>query len=341
MKKIFFFTCLISLILSFTLLLAQDVSQEAKDQALADARQLKELHKKYYDRFKGIHGHNVMDQYDLKEAQEELAKIEALEREVIPIIQPVVASFAEKYGSDTMAIDNTYYGMGLNRTEEVDFLSSNFRDLYEALGNVPKTRQETSEYLCKWAEDMIRLVDEGFYPAQDRINRMYEAKSFLDFACKFDPNNAKANTQLASIDQKIAEVGKKLTKDIDKKKWAGHITNFAGPGTTGDLAKSALEYFKNDRDWGKSSKKKIIVVAVAVRGQWEIAETNLLGQVTQWRLPIHLAITDEKFKKENIAQVFELSILAKEGSPGAAPKSPPFDGFWVGDNWLMRLDKVK
>jgi hypothetical protein len=337
MKKIFFFICLISLILSSALIFAQDVNE----QALADARQIKELHKKYFERFKGIYGENVMDQYDLKEAQAELDKIVALEREVVPIIQPVIASFAEKYGTDTMTIDNKYFDMGLHKTEEVDFLSSNFRDLYQSLENVPKTRKATSEYLRRWAEDMIRHVDEGFYPAQDRITRMYEAKSFLDFACKFDPNNSKANTQLASIDQKIAEVGKKLTKDIEKKKWAGHITNFAGPGTTGDLAKSALEYFKNDRDWGKSSKKKIIVVAVSVRGQWEIAETNLLGQVIQWRLPIHLAITDEKFKKENIAQVFELSILAKEGAPGAAPKSTPFDGFWVGDNWLMRLDKIK
>ncbi len=341
MKKIFFFTCFISFILCFSLVFAQEITQEVKDQALSDARQIKELYNKYHERFKGIYGHNIIEQYDLKEVAEKLAKIEALEREVIPVIQPVVASFAEKYGSDTMTIDNKYWEMGLGRTEEADFLSSNFRDLYEGLKNFPKTRQETSEYLRKWAEGIIKNVDEGFYPAQDRMNRMYEAKSYLDFACKFDPNNAKANTQLASIDQKIAEVGKKLTKDIDKKKWAGHITNFSGPGTAGDLAKSALEYFKNDRDWGKSSKKKITVVAVAVRGQWEIAETNILGQVTQWRLPIHLAITDEKFKKENIAQVFELSILAKEGAPGAAPKSPPFDGFWVGNNWLMRLDKIK
>jgi len=79
---------------------------------------------------------------------------------------------------------------------------------------------------------------------------------------------------------------------------------------------------------------------VAVRGQWEIAETNIFGQVTQWRLPIHLAVTDETLKKQNIAMVYELSILGKVGSPGSAPKSPPYDGFWVGDSWMMRLNKV-
>ena len=54
MKKIFFFTCLISIILSFSLLFAQEVTQEIKDQALADARQIKEVYNKYHERFKGI-----------------------------------------------------------------------------------------------------------------------------------------------------------------------------------------------------------------------------------------------------------------------------------------------
>jgi len=240
-----------------------------------------------------------------------------------------------------MTIDNIYYGMGLGKTEEVDFLSSNFRDLYQSLENVPKTRKVTSEYLCTWAEGVIRHVNEGFYPEADRIMRMNEAKSFLDFACKFDPNNSKANTLLASIDQKIAEVGEKIIKNIDSKKWAGHISDFAGPGQVKDLAAQALEYFKNDCNWGKNPKQKTEIVAVAIRGQWKIAETNILGQVIQWRLPVHLAITNDKLKKENIAQVFELSILAQVGPPGSALKAPPFDGFWVGNNWMMRLDKIK
>jgi hypothetical protein len=33
-------------------------------------------------------------------------------------------------------------------------------------------------------------------------------------------------------------------------------------------------------------------------------------------------------------------MVAMEGPPGAAPKAPPFDGFWVGDSWNFRLNKL-
>jgi len=34
------------------------------------------------------------------------------------------------------------------------------------------------------------------------------------------------------------------------------------------------------------------------------------------------------------------SLLAEESVPGAVAKAPPFDGFRVGNNWRMRLDRV-
>ena len=29
-----------------------------------------------------------------------------------------------------------------------------------------------------------------------------------------------------------------------------------------------------------------------------------------------------------------------QGEPGKVKKSPPFDGYWVGNNWMMRLKKL-
>jgi len=50
-------------------------------------------------------------------------------------------------------------------------------------------------------------------------------------------------------------------------------------------------------------------------------------------------MTNDDYRGRNIARVYDLSVLAMEGPGGNAPKAPPFDGYWVGDNFMMRLDK--
>ena len=42
-----------------------------------------------------------------------------------------------------------------------------------------------------------------------------------------------------------------------------------------------------------------------------------------------------------IAQSLELSMVAKKGAPNQAPKSPPWDGFWVGDNYYLRMGELR
>jgi len=170
-----------------------------------------------------------------------------------------------------------------------------------------------------------------------RVEKMQQAKALLEIAHKFDTSNTGVNEMLVDIDQRITAVAEKIEKEINEKEWAGHIGDFAGPGSTGSLAQSALEYFKGNPRWNPEG-KEVEILAVAVRGQWEIAETDIFGQVTQWRLPIHLAVTNKELKPDNIASVYELSILTQSGP--ATSQSPPFEGYWVGNSWMMRLDKV-
>ena len=78
---------------------------------------------------------------------------------------------------------------------------------------------------------------------------------------------------------------------------------------------------------------------VCVRGPWQVAERDIFGRVISWRLPIHIAVTDPDLRPRNVARVYELSLLAMEGAPDRAPQKPPFEGYWVGNSWMMRLDK--
>ncbi len=52
------------------------------------------------------------------------------------------------------------------------------------------------------------------------------------------------------------------------------------------------------------------------------------------------AISDEALEPDGIAQAFELSMVAKKGAPNQAPKAPPWDGFWVGDHYFLRMGEL-
>jgi hypothetical protein len=142
---------------------------------------------------------------------------------------------------------------------------------------------------------------------------------------------------LADIDARIGATAAKVEADIDAASWQGHVAEFPGPGTVEALAAAALDYFQKDSRWGGNEKQKTEVLKVAVRGPWRVAERDVFGRVTSWRLPIHLAITTPALRERGIARVFELSAVALEGPPDQAQKAPPFDGYWVGNNWMLRL----
>ena len=44
---------------------------------------------------------------------------------------------------------------------------------------------------------------------------------------------------------------------------------------------------------------------------------------------------------DGVAQAFELSMVAKKGAPNQAPKAPPWDGFWVGDNYYLEIGETR
>jgi hypothetical protein len=180
---------------------------------------------------------------------------------------------------------------------------------------------------------------------------MTQWRTILQWALKFDEANQYANARLAKMDAEIADMQKALEKEIDDKQWAGQTADFAGPGSAEQLSQVAADFLRKDKLWGNQGpepeknpdgtvRQGVQVVAVVVRGPWQVAETDLFGRVISWRLPIHVAVTKPDLKARNIARVYELSIVTKQGAPGHVAKAPPFDGCWVGDSWMMRLNKI-
>ena len=73
-----------------------------------DAENLNLLHEKYRNSFEEIHGNNLFYGNTDAEAEEVFKKLESLENEVVPEIQPIVAIFAENYGTTPLDVNNAF-----------------------------------------------------------------------------------------------------------------------------------------------------------------------------------------------------------------------------------------
>lgn len=348
------------------------------EQARIDALALQDLYTRHREAFRGIEGgvsiHETSIEGTLTKCEEELPRIQAVEETALPEIEPVLARVSELWGKpgaeeearEEEGFDHGQFALrqsseiewnmkmaaadndprkARDLPEEFDRIGTHYTFLVNAAINVANTRKANGESLVTWVRDQPQIT---FFVQNKRVAIMTQWKSLLEWALKFDPTNVYANARLATIDTELADLQKALDKEIDAAKWLGHVEEFAGPGTVEELAQAAMEYFRNDRDWGKQGEdvpeaergKGVQVLAVAVRDNWQVAETDIFGRVTCWRLPIHLAVTRPADKTRGIAWVYEISACTQTGAPGRTPKAPPFDGFWVGDSWMIRLNKI-
>lgn len=319
------------------------------EQVAADIDKLIELSGKYGDKLATFTGgamvHETSEEGMITEAEKLLANLAAVEADAVPAVQPLLAEIVERYGAaqdqaednweikTEVAVDNRFWEL---KAAKRDDGSRAFNQLFKGLNKVGRTRRASAEYLVTHVKSMPEIT---FFSPDVRVKQAEKWKALLTRAVQLDPNNAEAHAQAALIDQVIAMAAKSIEQEADATVWPGHVAEFAGPGTTSGLAQSAVEYFTAEKTWG-GGERKIKVLAVAVRGDWQPAETNIFGRVIQWRLPILLAVTTPEYQAKNMARVYELSVLAKLGAPGAAPKAPPFEGFWVGNSKMIRPAKL-
>lgn len=307
-------------------------------EALAIEEKLLALHAKYKNRFDGVYGSTMINESLLeaqfKQGREGVAQLEALEQEVVPAIQPVLAEIVEKYGDNPMDIDNALFALGLKNDH---FFGGVFRDLYSGLENIRKSREATGQDMANRAGQTMSGI--AGYSEEIRLQRLGEAREQLQLGQAFDPANAEINRLLGEMDILYADISASIEADVDARTWAGDVANFAGPGAVAELAGAARDYVRSQPSWNPPG-KGVEVLAVAVRGPWAVATRDIFGRVLQWRLPVHVAITNTEMKAGNIARVYELSVLTKQGVPGNEDKKPPFVDYWVGNSWNMRLNKA-
>ncbi len=249
--------------------------------------------------------------------------------------EAALRTFTETFGKDQESINTAFKKYGLIDKEG---LSMYVPGWIKSLSDHQESRKASAENIVKSAKEAIER--KGMI-ADYKLKLLNEQKEILKIGRQIDPENQELNQLPAGIDDEIAAFKKQNQEKIDRAEFKGHISDFSGPGDVKSLAGAALEFFRNSPNWGTNKDRKIEILKVTVQGQWRPAEKNFLGYILSYRLPILLAYTTPEYRKDNLAKAIELSALTDKFSPGEAKKQPPFVNYWVGDSYLMRLDKVE
>ncbi|TVQ40879.1 MAG: hypothetical protein EA370_03030 [Wenzhouxiangella sp.] len=307
-------------------------------EALELSRAVRELREAHLASFQGVHGNSMVHGTSIEEQlQVGRAAVEQLNRldsEVMPAIQPTMRRVAERYGETASAINNALHGMDVPREHH---FGSEFMDLYRGMDNLARSRRASAEDLVRQSSMYIDLIES--FSEEMRLRRLEESRNMLALAQAFDPADSELNQRLAQVDAMYAAMEERIERDVDARQWVSHVGDFAGPGQTDELARAALDFFRGAPAWNPAG-RGVEILAVSIQGQWDVANRDLFGRPIQWRVPVHMVMTNTDMKSDNIARVYELSVLAREGSPDRPVKAAPFVDYWVGNSWNMRLNNV-
>lgn len=269
---------------------------------------------------------------DLKPVADLIARIEAFEKDEAPGITRGLKAFAEKYGATQEEIDKKAGANGYSGQQRA---SRAFTDLSEGLEAVRKTRPVMAEDLITRATDQLA----GLEGAHDFTvaGKLTEIRAWVAMASRFQADHPKVRQAQAGLDQQIAQAMKAFNVRIDKRTWPGHADT--APSNGKQLARAALDWFKNSPEWGANPKRPSIPLAVVVTGPWSVQQRNILGEPTMHGLPVLLAVRVEEDKDLNVARVFSLTLRTAERA--GVKMEPPFDHAAVGGSYFIRPSAVK
>jgi hypothetical protein len=200
--------------------------------------------------------------------------------------------------------------------------------MQEAVENAAEWRRQATQCLAKAAASMLE------YPRKSQGadvlfgQQIATVRKFLDFAARYDANDP----DVKNLQAETVSLEKGASDKIASTKWEDHRN---APANAADLAAAGMKFFKGDKDWADRN----TILAVSVKGQWTVQKKNILGAPILYGIAVNVAVQEEGDKGQNQARVFDGTLITVE-MEGVKPE-PPFDGFYVGGNWMVNADSVK
>lgn len=160
--------------------------------AAALAEKVQNLYDAHHAKFEGIYGQNILYQYTADAAEEVKAKLDAVEKEAIPEIRPVLAEIEALFGTSAMEVNNALHAIGIPSQEQ---FGNRFEDLKRAVENVAKTRKAVAQWIVSQAKTQGDAVSAKIHAA------------LLAIAQSLDPDNAMAVGMLKETAAEVAAAG--------------------------------------------------------------------------------------------------------------------------------------
>jgi hypothetical protein len=309
------------------------VAAAKSSEITSDVANLKVIYDRVRPIFDKANGY-VTHYNDLKTLELLIADIERFEQNEQGSIESELKMFASSYGSTANEIEKNANQMGYSGQYKASFP---YVELASGIENIKKTRTVMADDIVRRATDQLSNISEGRGHDFSTGDRYADAQAWIQMAARFDADNPRVKDAMGKIENEMVAGMKKLSDQIDGRKWPGHASN--APGNANQLAKAALKWFKADPGWGKNPKEPRQPLSVVVTGPWSVQKKNLLGEPIMYGLPVLLAVQLDSEKSQNVARVYSLTLRTVEQRN--VKMEPPFDHVTVGNSYYIRPSAVK
>ena len=246
-------------------------------------------------------------------------------------LKPQLAEWERRNGSD---MGDLYQRFGMDRGDEAWKAQQQVRRFIEAVEAAgPQNARNCIELVETWGVDATYIA--RLHPTV-QVKAVEDARGLASMCDQFAPDDAEVRQAAAALEPRLAATLEQFAelerKALESRDWK---PSSAGVAQADALAQAVKQFLSGHPEWGGNQTKGTQVLAVSVQGDWFVAERNLLGQPARWGLPVHVAIRTRAHKPE-VAQVYDLSIITPTDRQAA-----PFEGYWVGDTWMVLASRVK
>jgi len=306
-------------------------------EVLADWNTIIGLEKELHDKTNRFFPHAEGLSYTKEQTDQVLSIRDDVLKNDRPRMMAYLKEFSAKYGEPTDDMDRKISDLTPRNPKKGMYDEENqrpsqppsraYKNILERLAWVQETPKTEAKLIMKRALEMVSNAD--FFMDTKREAQFAEAEAELLRAKRFNPEDAEIAQALATVKANRKKSQADVQKALESARFPATVSSFAGPGKPAELIAAVKSYFAETYPKEK-------VLAASISGSWVATKHNILGQPTQWGLPVYCA---SQQNEPGICRVFKMTVLTGIGVNTA--KAPPFTDHWTGDSYRMKIANLK
>ncbi len=237
--------------------------------------------------------------------------------------EPLRETFKKRYGDDVQKVRETF--LNISKPVDVQMDAWMVANIAYSL-DIAQEEQRFMNWAVEWGRESYRkwkyLKAENVEKIELKLTRAEDALACFQLAKQWEPEGD-FDEFIEQAKAAVAETRPLWEKALRELKWPGHNKDFAGPGNPDELAKAAMDFFKENPNWSKPEydDEHIPVAACVTARDWEVSKkAPLTHEPTQYSLGVFVAFKGKKDPK--IAYCYHMVVYTREEA--GVKKEPPF-----------------